>query len=589
VSDYLVVNNTENNGIQHIDCWMKVVDEETLLVKRAPAWHEESARIEQNVQLLEGVTNVYGRPYRIIRIDCPPYHDYDIAAYTNSLILNRKVLVPLFDVPGDAAALEVFREALPGYEVIGFPWGSWYYYDALHCRTRAVFDREMLRITHRRLDESVPAGAGHEVVASIDDRSEAGLVASELRVYWRVVGDGGWSWLPLVGTGQVDEYAAVIPGQLPGSVVEYYIAAADYSGRAETLPRGAPEGCYRFGVVDPGLTIRVDDPPTVVAAWTLTELMVTVDLAGEALVPGSALLHYDGGEGGFVSTALESLGGGQYRARLPRLVCEDAAAFYVSAEGSVSGVKTDPPGAPGRVFTPRVGELSAVAVFTEDFESGLPGGWSASGLWHVTDGCDVVPVCEGSSWAYYGRDSGCDYSTGSRSRGELRSPRVDLPAVSDGGVVTLRYCASLQTEGTEGYDVAGVRVNGVPVDPPGEVLSWQVHVVDLTDWAGQGVEIEWLFDSIDGYDNGHHGWQVDAVVVEADSFGCDFVMPFVAGDTNCDGVMDAGDVSPMFVAFDRIGDHTAAYPDCHWRTADMDGDGEVDLGDMAEFQLAFGS
>lgn len=246
ITDYHIVDNTEDYGIQHIDCWFKPLDEETLLVKRPPTWHEEYDRIEANLDTLASATNCYGRPYRIIRIDCPAYDGYNVAAYTNSLILNTKVLVPLFDIPGDVEALQTFADALPGYEVIGFPWSGWYYYDALHCRTRAVFDRYMLRVTHRRLDEEVAAAPSYPIVAIIDDRSETGLVADQLRVYWRNEGAGDWAWEVLTPTGDPDTYAAELPAQFPGTTVEYYISAADHSGRAETLPRSAPAGFYSF-------------------------------------------------------------------------------------------------------------------------------------------------------------------------------------------------------------------------------------------------------------------------------------------------------------------------------------------------------
>lgn len=37
---------------------------------------------------------------------------------------------------------------MPGYEIIGFPWTSWYHYDALRCRVIGIADGEMLRLTH---------------------------------------------------------------------------------------------------------------------------------------------------------------------------------------------------------------------------------------------------------------------------------------------------------------------------------------------------------------------------------------------------------------------------------------------------------
>jgi len=248
VADYHVVDNTENFGIQHIDCWLKPLDEETLLVKRPPASHEEFDRIQANLESLALATTRHGRPYRIIRIDTPPFDGYNVAAYTNSLILNGKILVPLFNVPGDADAIAAFEAAMPGYEVIGFPWGGWYHYDALHCRTRAIFDRHMLRITHRRPAAWVAEGTQHQITAFMDDRSETGLVPESLGVSWRESGASDWNWVPLVPTGEPDLYSAAIPAQTAGTTVAYYLAAADQSGRAETLPRTAPGGTYTFTV-----------------------------------------------------------------------------------------------------------------------------------------------------------------------------------------------------------------------------------------------------------------------------------------------------------------------------------------------------
>jgi len=147
VERLVVMPNTERWGIQHIDCWLKVLDPERLLVKRVTADHPEHERLERNVEALSALTTSSGGRFEIVRIDCPPIdrkamddEDSPTAAYTNSLILNRKVLVPLYGVEGDAAALETWRGAMPGYEVIGFEYDDWQTFDALHCRTRAVFD-----------------------------------------------------------------------------------------------------------------------------------------------------------------------------------------------------------------------------------------------------------------------------------------------------------------------------------------------------------------------------------------------------------------------------------------------------------------
>ncbi len=246
ITNHHILDNPEIHGIQHIDCYAKIVDEETIIVKEVVPGHPEYACIEDMVAALESLTSCYGRPYGIVRVFCASYHHDDVAAYTNSLILNRKVLVPLFGISSDAAALETYRAAMPGYEVIGFPYGSWYYYDALHCRAMGMFDRHMLRILHRRLDAVMPEAAEYVIEAMIDDRGEMGLVEEMLLLRWRLHGEETWNSERLVATSAPDSFAAPIPGRAPGVIVEYYLTAEDHSGRREALPRTAPDGFYAF-------------------------------------------------------------------------------------------------------------------------------------------------------------------------------------------------------------------------------------------------------------------------------------------------------------------------------------------------------
>jgi hypothetical protein len=432
----------------------------------------------------------------------------------------------------------------------------------------------MLRMTHRRLDDPVDPAAGYEIVAFIDDRSEAGLIADELRVYHRVSGDLGWEWLHLAPTGDPDTYAAAIPGPATGLAIEYYVAAADQSGRAETLPRTAPDGFYAFTVTDPGLTIAVADPPALIAPGAAVLFDVTIDTGNEDLVPGTALLHhrYDGGA--YLATPLVPLGGDQHRATLPATLCGDTPEFYVSAEGTMSGLKTAPAGAPGTVFTAQVGELTTSGIFSQRFEAGLPAGWTASGLWHVTDVCAVDPSCDGRSWAYYGLAASCTYDNGAHNWGALASPSIALPAVPPGGAITLSYCSTLQTENEPGYDIAEMLVDGQVQDAPSESPAWETRLVDLTAYTGQSVVLEWRFDSIDDFYNGYPGWQVDAIAITADGLACENPCP---GDINGDGVVGVGDFLDLLAAWGSAGG-----------PADVNGDGTVDVQDFLQLLTAWG-
>ena len=254
ISRYVMIPNFELFGIQHIDCFLKLLDEERILVARPPKGHSHYERSEAIVQELSSLTNARGRPYEIIRIDTPPYWRDFMPAYTNSLILNRKVLVPLYGIPADRDALETWRMAMPGYQVIGFEhqggWlERWMWFDALHCRTRAIWDPEMLHMAHKRVAETVVPAEAYPIEVRIKDYSEAGLIGEKLELSWRLTGEDRWRAIPLEPTVDPEIFAASIPGAAAGRGVEYFLSAADHSGRRESLPRTAPDGYYSFRAV----------------------------------------------------------------------------------------------------------------------------------------------------------------------------------------------------------------------------------------------------------------------------------------------------------------------------------------------------
>jgi agmatine deiminase len=255
VQQFHIVPNFQRFGIQHIDCVMKLLDEERILVRRAPPDHPACPHIERVVCELSRLTSVSGRPYQLLRIDTPRYSKGKLANYTNALIVNRTVFVPLFGIPADAAALGTWRQAMPGYEVLGFEHRAgakgWSSSDALHCRVRGIWDPGMLYMTHRRPDAVVPWARQFPVAVHIRDYSGAGLVPEELCLLWRTGGSPEWRKARLHRTAQEDAYEGTIDGVAPGESVEYYFTAASRSGRQETLPRTAPEGVYTFTTVRP--------------------------------------------------------------------------------------------------------------------------------------------------------------------------------------------------------------------------------------------------------------------------------------------------------------------------------------------------
>ena len=265
-----VLKNTEALGIQHIDTWLKPLDTERLLVVRPPAGHPMEARINASLELLAAATNSIGRPYQILRVDAGEVLDWDeedveidedraaelaemwsdetgVAPYTNALILNHKILVPLFDIETDDAALATWREAMPGYEVIGFPYDGWISFDALHCRTRAFFDAGMLRISNVQLRFGEPGFPEPHVTATIRAMSGASLIGDSLVVMHRPAGETEWRQTPMSASDTPHEFQAAL-GDFPAGndiYIEFYVGAADESGRAETYPRSGAAGPVR--------------------------------------------------------------------------------------------------------------------------------------------------------------------------------------------------------------------------------------------------------------------------------------------------------------------------------------------------------
>ncbi len=277
ITNYVVLPSIDPGGIHHIDCWAKLVNEETIIVKEIPPGHPHYDQLEANVAYLETLTNCYGRPYNIVRINCGGIGGDNVAAYTNSLILNNKVFVPTYGISTDAAALATYAAAMPGYEVLGFG-GEWLSDDAIHCRGIGIFDRQMLMVDTNPLQDREINDSDYEVTAFVDDRSETGLIAGSPLVYWRVEGSADFNYVVMPPTADPDIYVAAIPQQDDEVNIEYYISAEDNSGRRAARPITAPTARYSFytGSAAPVATLLQNysaefNEPHIVVRWTLAE------------------------------------------------------------------------------------------------------------------------------------------------------------------------------------------------------------------------------------------------------------------------------------------------------------------------------
>ncbi len=243
MNDYLGINpyhvtiDPQGDYIAHVDCWGKYLAPDKILIARLPQSNPRYPYYEQVAEYFETTNCCWGYPYHVYRVDEPGGNT--LAPYTNSLILNKTVYVPLgTNSTYNNNALAVYQEAMPGYTIVGVNGGSagWQNTDALHCRTRGVMDFNMLFVDHRDVifgeqawQDSIP------VVSKFIAYSGANLKQDSLLVYYSIDG-GAYQVAHMTATGSPDEYVGYIKGYQGESSINYYVFGADQSGHRYTQP-----------------------------------------------------------------------------------------------------------------------------------------------------------------------------------------------------------------------------------------------------------------------------------------------------------------------------------------------------------------
>jgi hypothetical protein len=161
------------------------------------------------------------------------------------------------------------------------------------------------------------------------------------------------------------------------------------------------------------------------------------------------------------------------------------------------------------------------SLLETDFEGGLPQGWTADSLWHVSDQCVQPGAPDPTRWAYFGLDGSCHFNTGGAVAGAMVAPSFNIPA--NAVSASLSYASIYDGDRgsaaiPQGFDRAWVQVNGQVVDDVGPTPAlgvWEDRQIDLSPFIGQTVAISWNFNSIDAISNSRLGWQVDAISLVA--------------------------------------------------------------------------
>ncbi len=98
-------------------------------------------------------------------------------------------------------------------------------------------------LVHEPLGDTESTGTAYSVSAVITDR----IGLDQASLLYRLDA-GAWVEVPMVATGEADTYAADIPGQGSGAMVDYYLSAASTNGVQSNLPVMAPVDYFTFRV-----------------------------------------------------------------------------------------------------------------------------------------------------------------------------------------------------------------------------------------------------------------------------------------------------------------------------------------------------
>lgn len=248
---YHVTIDPQQSAIAHIDTWSKFLDVDKILIARVPEGTPYYEDHELVADYFANAISSWGTPYQVYRIDTPDLSpnapwNFQPHPYTNSIILNERVYVPLMGTVHDQAAIEAYQAAMPGYEILGFlnPGNTgWNSSDALHCRVKEIPDRGMLYMRHLPLTGTQSWQPVFELEIDLIPYSGAALIEEALQLHYRL-DDGPWQQRALT---HAEGHTWV--GQLSAGsaqTVHYYFSAADESGRSETWPLIGEPGARSF-------------------------------------------------------------------------------------------------------------------------------------------------------------------------------------------------------------------------------------------------------------------------------------------------------------------------------------------------------
>ena len=257
IQTYIKMDELPYDAIHHIDMHMKLLDEETLLVAEYPEGMSDGPQIEENLDyILSNFTTKWGTPFNVIRIPSPPstsgaypgsqsFNPTDgyYRTYTNSVFVNKTVIVPFYREEYDTIAQRIYEEALPGYNIVGIDCDNSgnniiSLSGAIHCITHSVGVNEPLLISYKKI-EDVCADTSPYVSLTTLVKHRSGI--NEVFFNYKAEDDTDFTSVSMQNQGD-DQWNVVMTFDQLGVNIEYFVHAIANNGKEQYRPMTALDG-----------------------------------------------------------------------------------------------------------------------------------------------------------------------------------------------------------------------------------------------------------------------------------------------------------------------------------------------------------
>ena len=503
IDRYIKMPTLPYDGIHHIDMHMKLIDEETLIVGQYPPGVSDGPQINANISyVVNNFPTAFGNQYKVVYVPMPPSGSGgwpstggDYRTYANAIFINKTILVPTYTEQYDTTALRIYRENLPGYNVVGINCNSIITASgALHCITKLVYTDDPLLIAHPKLRDTYFTDS-RTVLARIQHAS--GISSATL--YWSTsITDPPLPYpVPMTLTDPANHiWTAQIPAQPVGATVTYYIEANANSGKTQVRPITAPEGMYQYKVLE------VSQAPA-------TNFNIT---GNSTLCPGQSVQYTDASSPAVLAWSWTFPGGTPATSTSPNPV------VYYNTPGTYNAtlVATNAAGSNSYTMTNAVNvqALIGIAPFTENFSGGIPASFTITNTtadaytWVLNTGTP----CNGNGLKIN------NFNNANTGTTDIVSITVDLTNYTNSSLnfsvayapyntsyfdrlkVLIDECGA---NGTEVYNKVGTVLATASATTsaftPSGCAQWRNETVDLSAYDGQVVRIN--FVNVNGHGN----------------------------------------------------------------------------------------